>query len=124
VAGGGGGRRRRRRDLSVFAAVCCHRWGDSAFRSALGPGAAPPRLHECTARSHEPAAVSEGPWAQVTELYGGAGLIGLSAALPQCDWLRCSDENPNNLAAFLKVEPWRPGLASSVRTEEDGFASP
>ncbi|KAJ1491426.1 hypothetical protein T484DRAFT_1882602 [Baffinella frigidus] len=40
----------------------------------------------------------------VTELYGGAGLIGLSAALPQCEWLRCSDENPNNLAAFLKVK--------------------
>eukprot|EP00960_Hanusia_phi_P070742 767382-Hanusia_phi.AAC.8 len=41
---------------------------------------------------------------KVCELYAGAGMIGLSAALKKCEWLRCSDENPANLEAFLETK--------------------
>jgi len=45
------------------------------------------------------------PKSKICELYGGAGLIGLSLAVPsEAVWLRCSDENPANLAAFLRMK--------------------
>ena len=44
------------------------------------------------------------PKSTVCELYAGAGMIGLSTAAASCEWLRCSDENPANLDAFLQVK--------------------
>jgi tRNA/tmRNA/rRNA uracil-C5-methylase (TrmA/RlmC/RlmD family) len=44
------------------------------------------------------------PKSRVCELYAGAGMIGLSTAANTCEWLRCSDENPANLEAFLQVK--------------------
>jgi tRNA/tmRNA/rRNA uracil-C5-methylase (TrmA/RlmC/RlmD family) len=44
------------------------------------------------------------PRSRVCELYAGAGVIGLSTAASTCEWLRCSDENPANLEAFLQVK--------------------
>jgi len=44
------------------------------------------------------------PGSKVCELYAGAGMVGLSAALQNCEWLRCSDENPANLDAFLATK--------------------